>query len=197
MSTRTWLICVFLAATRGDETPMARELDPSTFLSALADGPLFVKFYAPWCGHCKALRPTWEKLSEETFATGVRFASVDCTKHAELCQKHGVQGYPTLKMFGKALEGEPYKGGRNEEDLRTYAESRGDLASACGIADPSACEEEKERSYAEKWASSDGASRVSERGRLLRLLDSASTSATNAAWILRRAQMLHASETSK
>lgn len=192
MSTRSWLICVFLAATRGDEAPMARELDASTFLSALADGPLFVKFYAPWCGHCKALRPAWETLSGESFASGVRFASVDCTKHADLCQKHGVQGYPTLKMFGKALDGEPYQGGRKEEDLRTYAESVADLVSPCGIANPSACDEEKEKSYVEKWAPSDGAARVSERGRLLRLLEGASTSATNAAWILRRAQMLRA-----
>merc|ERR1711943_151867 len=59
---------------------------------------VFIKFLAPWCGHCKSMKPAWDQLMEEfKDSKSAVVADVDCTVHQDLCGKHGVQGYPTIK----------------------------------------------------------------------------------------------------
>ena len=81
-----------------------------------------VEFYAPWCGHCKNLAPEWEQAATE-LKGNVQLGAVDATVHANLAQKYGVQGYPTIKVFpaGKKGKAKDYNGPREASGIVNYA----------------------------------------------------------------------------
>ena len=56
--------------------------------------PIFVKFYAPWCRHCKKLAPTWNELAKVDL-NGTRVGDVDCTTQSALRAQYG--GLPLSK----------------------------------------------------------------------------------------------------
>ena len=179
------LIIGLVGSVADDQSSMLHDLNPKEFEEALIDGPIFAKFYAPWCGHCKALRPTWETLSAEPHH-GVRFVAVDCTKHSEFCTNREVKGYPTLKLFTTNIEGKSYTGQRTEEALLEYA--RQNAYESCSSHNLGACDNEKERGYANKWSSATRHDILDERDRLKRMISSSSVKTMD--WIVRRAQIL-------
>ncbi|EPQ59737.1 thioredoxin-domain-containing protein [Gloeophyllum trabeum ATCC 11539] len=97
-------------------------LTGNTFQDALKDGPLFVKFFAPWCGHCKKLAPVWVDLARH-MADKLTVAEVNCEEHSALCKNQDVTGYPMLYFYpgGGAAKTE-YTGGRKLEALKAFAE---------------------------------------------------------------------------
>jgi|TARA_B110000977_G_scaffold64391_1_gene87570 protein disulfide-isomerase-like protein len=69
--------------------------------SGQTTGVWFVKFYAPWCGHCRAMAPTWSELAAQVDGTGVIIADVDATHNPVTTDRFNglIKGFPTLLLF--------------------------------------------------------------------------------------------------
>ncbi|TPX48862.1 hypothetical protein SeLEV6574_g01795 [Synchytrium endobioticum] len=87
------------------------------------DKNVLVEFYAPWCGHCKTLAPTYEKVAKDfSQESDCVVANVDATAATDLAEKYRVEGFPTIKFFPKGAKESPveYTAGRSEEDFLAY-----------------------------------------------------------------------------
>ena len=75
---------------------------------------VLVEFYAPWCGHCKALAPIWEELAEKRAkedGSDLVVAMIDATAN-ELPHTR-VRSFPTIKLYKKGdNEAAEYNGER-------------------------------------------------------------------------------------
>ncbi|KAM5329021.1 protein disulfide-isomerase A2 isoform 2-T2 [Glossophaga mutica] len=89
---------------------------------------VFIKFYAPWCTHCKEMAPTWEALAEKyRDHEDIIIAKLDAT--ANELEAFPVHGFPTLKYFpaGQGQKVIDYRGARDLETLSKFLDNGGKL----------------------------------------------------------------------
>lgn len=109
------------------------ELTEETFQDAVEKDNeyLLVKFYAPWCGHCKALAPVFDEVAaklKEKNITNVRLAKINAEEHSSLSAQFEVKGFPTLKFFnGEMDEATEYTGGRTSDSMLKWISKRAGL----------------------------------------------------------------------
>ena len=87
------------------------------------NGIWFIKFYAPWCGHCKKLAPIWEELANEMENYDINIGKVDCTIHRDACERIEVSGYPSLFLLENSTAYQ-FRNKRNMESFREFLSNR-------------------------------------------------------------------------
>ncbi|XP_014368865.2 protein disulfide-isomerase TMX3 [Papilio machaon] len=90
------------------------------FIDLSGDGMWFVKFYAPWCAHCRRLEPIWAHVAQSLYNTAIKVAKVDCTRFPTVATHYKVRAYPTIMFIKGSLQHE-YTGEREKDDMVKYA----------------------------------------------------------------------------
>lgn len=94
-----FLICIVVALFMKSGTTHLRSGSEEHFLSG---APVqFKLFYAPWCGHCKSVKPHWDEMCDTwNRHKDVEFVQYNCDDASgkAKCSEHNVRGYPTIML---------------------------------------------------------------------------------------------------
>ena len=81
-----------------------------------SDVPVVLDFWAEWCPPCRALAPTFEELAKQ-YSGRVRFLKLNVDDNAEVPQRFGIKGIPTLVFFDGGREVERVVGAMGKDAL--------------------------------------------------------------------------------
>ena len=89
--------------------------------SLLKKGDWVVLYYSEHCGHCKDMKPEWDRF-ELDVPDKVNVAKVENQGMDDLKFNPRVMGYPTIKMYKNAREVDEFVGERKAEKFKEFVE---------------------------------------------------------------------------
>ena len=107
------------AQSGGDGKNSVKEEDSQALADRIVDSktPVFVDFWAVWCGACRMLEPTLADLKTE-YKDRIEFVRVDVDKHRGLTQYFGVTAMPTIFVIEDKTVRSSFMGVREKQTYR-------------------------------------------------------------------------------
>lgn len=112
-----------------------KEIEASVFNELIkGERPVFVDFYATWCGPCKAMEPVVERLAER-YDGRVEFVKINIDHSSDIALAHGVRGVPTFLLFAGGHAAERVSGVTGEKALAELIQPHIEQAAGAPAAD--------------------------------------------------------------
>lgn len=124
------------AAPQTGADDLVKDVDTAEFMTEVIEAsqsvPVIVDFWATWCGPCKQLGPTIEKLVREAGGK-VRLVKVDIDKNQQLAQQLRIQSIPMVYAFlgGRPVDG--FQGALPESEIKAFIDRVVEAAGSMGI----------------------------------------------------------------